>query len=460
MKNKKIINKMIGLILFTSLVISIIFFAVNDAKFGIIISLLFLIMVVIFLYLFGDKLFLEKDFEQEVVIDKKYIDELTQLPNRQKFFEDLPEAKGLIIIDLDDFSLINTIYGKDTGDEVLKRLSNKLLKSDCIDNLYRIAGDEFAIITTKENDLKGVGECILDIINNFFITKDEFMIQTTATIGVSYTHPLIETADLALKYGKKNRLNLVLYSNNFNLFGNDETFVEVAMRLKSAIKNHNIVPFFQCIKNRDNKTVKYEALMRIKEGDKYLLPTVFLSVSKRIKLYQELTIQMVTKTFDYMIDKNIPFSINLNYEDIINKKIYDFILDKIEAFPHRRNIIIELSDISGKNRSSAYVQKFIEDVHNRGAKIAIDNFGRDYANFTSLEKWDIDILKIDGELISEILSSDNAFLLVRAIVEFCDQNKITSIAQFVSNEDIYRALKEIGVDEFEGFYFCKPKEHI
>ena len=408
----------------------------------------------------GYLLFKEKNREIEREhIKKQYLDSLTDLPNRNKFLEDIEEAKGIILMDLDDFSIFNDVYSKEVGDEILVKLSRKLNDSNCMDNFYRLGSDEFAIISKEEKDLKEIAECLLDIIHNFYMKKDNIVIQVGATFSISYTEPLLETADLSLKYAKKHKSNLQIYSKNLGVYEENEAFLDVTMRIKKALKENNIVPFFQCVKDNNGETVKYEALMRLKEGEKYIVPAVFMDIAKQTKLYPELTLQMVKKTFEYMRDKDIPFSINLSYDDILNHRIYKFILREIELFPKKSNIIIELLETEAIEQFN-YVRSFITDIHNRGAKIAIDDFGSGYSNFIYLEKLKPDIIKIDGTIVQKVLSSDNAEFLVRTIVDFCKKNNLVSVAEYVSNRDIFKELQELGVDEYQGFYFCEPKEEI
>ena len=449
------------LIVFISLALGLIsIFYIFNQDYLIYSFVFFILMLGIFVFLQNKQLKQDDELTKEKPKkEKEYIDKLTSLPNRNKFFQDIEEAKGIILIDLDDFSILNTIYSKEFGDEFLHKLSAKLLDSKCIDNLYRMGGDEFAVISKIDTDLKSVANCLLDVIETFYLMKDNIMIQLTATISITYTTPLIETADLGLKYGKKNKLNLVVFSNNEDIFGESQTFLDITLRLKNALKSNNVVPFFQCIKNSDLEVVKYEALMRIKEGDKYLLPAVFLDIAKKTKIYPELTIQMVKKTFEYMKDKNVKFSLNLSFDDIINKRIYDFILSEIDKFPNSNNIIIELSE-EDIVQNFDYVKQFVDKIRQKGVQVAVDGFGRDYSNFIYLERMKVDIIKIDGDLVYDILSSDNATFLVGMVVEFCQKNGITSIAEFVSHREIFVALKELGVDEYQGFYFCKPKESI
>jgi EAL domain-containing protein (putative c-di-GMP-specific phosphodiesterase class I) len=199
--------------------------------------------------------------------------------------------------------------------------------------------------------------------------------------------------------------------------------------------------------------------MRVKDGEKYILPELFMDVAKEARLYTELTFQMLTKTFEYMKDKNISFSININYDNITNKRIFNKIIEELDNYPFPQNVVFEFVEIE-KVDNIDYLKYFIEKIHKRDAKIAIDNFGGGYNNFVFLEQLDVDIIKISGDIVSRMLSSGNALFMVRNIVEFCKKNNIVSIAEYVSHRDIFMNLKNIGVDEYQGFYFCKPKENI
>jgi len=447
------INLLYLTLLFSAIIIGLFYF---NVEYAFIISLILLGIEAFVVYFFSQKLQTNNSSKKG---NRNYIDNLTNLPNRDKFFLDLKDAKGIILIDLDDFSLINMVYSKEFGDEFLKKLASKLRSNDKIENLYRIGGDEFTIISKEEKDLKGLAEDIIDLINDFYVIKDNILVQVTATVAISYSEPFIERADLALKYGKKHKLNLVVYSKELNIFEENKKFVDITMRLKQALKTNNVVPFFHCIKNNNEDTVMYEALMRIKDGEKYMLPELFMDIAKQTKLYTELTFKMITNTFEYMKDKDIRFSINISYDDILSKRIFNKIMEELDNFPYPHNVVIEFLE-TDKIENFEYMKYFIDEVHKRGAKIAIDDFGSGYSNFIYLEKLNIDIIKINGEIVSQILSSGNALLLVRNIVEFCKKNDIISIAEYVAYRDIYVTLKEIGVDEYQGFYFCKPKEKI
>ena len=95
-----------------------------------------------------------------------------------------------------------------------------------------------------------------------------------------------------------------------------------------------------------------------------------------------------------------------------------------------------------------------------GCKIAIDDFGTGYSNFGYLAKLDIDYIKIDGSLITNIDTDLTQKVTVESILLFAKKMNIKTIAEFVENESIYNILVELGVDFSQGYYFSKPSEDL
>jgi EAL domain-containing protein (putative c-di-GMP-specific phosphodiesterase class I) len=106
------------------------------------------------------------------------------------------------------------------------------------------------------------------------------------------------------------------------------------------------------------------------------------------------------------------------------------------------------------------VVKFIKQVKPLGIKIAIDDFGTGYSNFQRLLQYEPDILKIDGSLIRGILEDKLSKNIVETIVLFVHKQKLQTVVEFVENEDIFNAVKEMGIDYSQGYAFGKPEGHI
>jgi len=413
----------------------------------------------IVIYYLNKKLFSKKSITKNV--SKSHIDELTSAYNRTEFLKDLESAKAMMLIDIDDFSIINDIYTREVGDEILKKFVYHLKNLNSLKEykIYRLGGDEFAILANEEAELKSIAQDIIKMVESFYLLKDKIPIQINVTIAVSYEKPLLETADIALKYAKRQEEKIVVFSHILEEDIDHTYFLEIVSRIKKAIQNDNIEPFFQCVKNRDGEIIQYEALIRIKEGEKYINPIIFLNIAKQAKLYNELTKHMIKKTFNYMKKKNTPFSINLSVSDISNINVRELLLEKIDEMPIKSNISIEFPDIElVKNFDK--IKEFISILKEKGIKITIDDFGDSYSNFLYLEKLNVDMIKIDSGVVNMILSNPNAEFLVKTIVDFCNQNNIISVAKHVNHIEIYKKLKTLDVDGYQGFYFCKPQKDI
>ncbi len=100
---------------------------------------------------------------------------------------------------------------------------------------------------------------------------------------------------------------------------------------------------------------------------------------------------------------------------------------------------------------------FIQQVKMFGVKIAIDDFGSGFSNFEQITKMAVDYLKIDGSLIRELADNRESRLAVESIVDLATKLGVATIAEFVSSEEVYRAVKEIGVTYSQGYFFGKPQ---
>jgi len=365
-------------------------------------------------------------------------DNLTGLPNRYSFEEDVKRVGNpfFILINIDDFRSINDLYGTRAGDYVLKELAD-LLRSIVPEELggkvYRLGADDFGILF------------------------DEISISVTA--GISTKHPLIETADIALKHSQRTRRSkIVVYSYEIDNKKQIERNLKLIRALKNAISGDRVVPYYQPIMNNlTGKIEKYEALMRVIDDNGSILDVEdILTIAKEAKLYGQLTKIILHKTFMYFRDKEYDFSVNISLEDIVNKSTREYIYSVIEEFKevsYRLTFeILESEEVKDYEEFSSFIKRIKE----YGVKIAIDDFGSGYSNFSYLINKDIDYFKIDGSLIKNIHKDTNARLVVETIVSFAKKANIKTIAEFVNSKEVFEAVKEIGIDYSQGYYVGVP----
>jgi diguanylate cyclase (GGDEF)-like protein/PAS domain S-box-containing protein len=400
-------------------------------------------------------------------------DLLTKLKSRDKLYEDLKTTSkpALILINIDRFSQINDFYGLEFGDLLLQKFS-KIVKRELEKHisvefdLYRFGGDEFAVLVKdykKETVVANILEVLKHIENNSIeIQNKEVNLNISCGISFEESRDALLCADMALKISKKDQKVFEVYSDENSLNKKYENNFLWTAKLKKAIEEDRVVPFFQpIVNNLDYEQKKYEALVRIVEDDgKVISPFFFLDIAKQTKQYLEITKIMVEKSFDIFKNRTEDFSINLTMEDISNTKMKKFLLDKFDKNQDiSKRLVLELVE-SESIEDYDEVIDFINIAKSKGCKIAIDDFGSGYSNFEYLVKLQADFIKIDGSLIKNINKQKESFVVVSTIVNFAKEMDIKTIAEFIEDEDILKTVKELGIDFSQGYHFSAPKREV
>jgi len=254
-------------------------------------------------------------------------------------------------------------------------------------------------------------------------------------------------------------MTYLIYSDEYNLdqeYQNDMKWTKI---IKKAIETQNVVPYYQPIVNADKEIIKYECLMRIIEDDKVHSPYLFLDIAKKVKFYPQLTKIIIMAAFKKAKESNIVININLSIQDIVNKDIVKMIEDELikENIAHLITFeILESESITDYEK----VVSFINIVIKLGCRIAIDDFGSGYSNFGYLLRLKPEYIKIDGSLVKNIHTDKNSYLITKTINDFAHSLGMRTVAEYVHCEEVFKLLQEIGVDQYQGFYFYEPLENI
>jgi diguanylate cyclase (GGDEF)-like protein len=398
------------------------------------------------------------------------VDTLTKLQNRNALNQRIKELDNisLILINIDTFSQVNDFYGHNLGDRVLAKFANKL-QNTCIDKdsyLFRVSGDEFVILISNVESHNVVlrAQEISKKINSYKyeVYNESVSLNTTISISFEEKSKLLMTADMALKVARRESKNLIVYDKTMSLNKEYENNMLWTKKIKKAIKEDKIILYFQAIIDNNNtqEIKKYESLIRlIDEDDKVITPYFFLDIAKKSKLYKQLTKIVIQKSFETFRSNNAEFSINLSIDDILDRDIYNYILEMLDIYHVSNRVIFEIVE-SESIENFEEIQKFITRVKSIGCRIAIDDFGTGYSNFEYLMRLEPDFIKIDGSIIKEILTDKNSEIITSVIVDFAKKMDIKIIAEFVENEEIFKKVKELGIDYSQGYYFSKPKVNL
>jgi diguanylate cyclase (GGDEF)-like protein len=405
--------------------------------------------------------------EYRIQLFKRYFtDHLTNLPNLYQLRKDLQSSEdgGLVLLKIDNFQAINNFYGFIVGDYVLEYVGKQLKDILKEHTIYRLSGAEYALTLDNQlvfYQLKDYLSELYEKIKNIEILYQDTKIYIDFTLASSSNRDntnIFSKVSMALTYAKQKGVPFWIYEEKMHLEDEYERNLKLSHTIREAVENSRVFPYYQAIlDNKSGEVVKYECLARlVDKNEKILPPKLFIPVAKNIKIYNEVTKIIINKSFEAFADSEYDFSINLSIEDIMSSEIFHFIINKLkENQENAHRVTFELLE-SEAIQDFQKVDRFIGEVSRYGAKIAIDDFGNGYSNFSYLTKIKADYIKIDGSLIEKIDVDKASYIVVDTIVQFAKRLGIKTVAEYVHSSIVMETVKELGIDYSQGFYIDKP----
>lgn len=425
----------------------------------------------------------ERKMTEERISHMAYYDNLTELPNKllfQKLLEDavnesrITSKKGaVILLDLDNFKMVNDTLGHDIGDLLLKIMS-ELLKFTVGENnkVARFGGDEFLILLKGFESSGEIMDLCTSIMNNFkyaFELSDK-QVYVTASLGISIfpddsssVTELMRNIDTAMYKSKE------CGKNTFTFFSKEmsdemQRKREIEHYLRNAIENNEFRMVYQPqITIEGGRLYGFEALIRWRND--FLgpvSPKEFIPVAEESGLIIRVGEWVIRETCRQLkewddegykvssMSVNIsPYQIrNRNFKGKLRQIIYD---SKIKP----ENLKIEITEGAFINASAVTID-LLNDIKNIGINLSIDDFGTGYSALNYLTYLPFDSLKIDKCFIDKINESKKYYGIVECIIKLSHSLGLDVVAEGVESKDQLDVLEEIGCDHIQGFYFSKP----
>lgn len=433
----------------------------------ILIKLLVLILVVVSAIAL---LFVVANHRKKRLIIEHTTDKLTGLPNRSRLLQDLKKGSKpvLALIDINNFSAINNLYGFELGDQVIVRISERIAKyMENGEILYRFGGDQFAVLSGPDSSPTVFEKLIGAVVKKVSREHHSFgdlEIYATIVAGISNDEDalIIAGAEHALQEAKYRNDGYVVDDSSTEEADRQKENILWAHKLSVALSKGKVQPYFQpIVHNTSGKIVKYEALVRIKdEDDTIVSPFAFLEAAKQTRQYALLTRTMIELSLDAIHDNRVIISINFTVEDIRNPKTVLFFKEQVKKRGVADRVVIELTESEGIE-NYLEVARFIKEIKSLGCRVAIDDFGTGYSNFTHLMYLHADYLKIDGSIIQRVNDDNNSsVLVVKTLVDFAKRLGMETVAEYVDSREILEKVTALGVDYSQGFFIGKPSPHF
>ena len=244
----------------------------------------------------------------------------------------------------------------------------------------------------------------------------------------------------------------------------EEKHKEIVLKdeLLRAVEEDRIIPFFQPIYDiKTGKANKFEVLMRIKQGDKYLPPFQYIQIAELFNMIESVDFIVISKALEYKkkIDANDEVELSVNISGLVlhDYKFLNKIVKKVDELNIKHsNITFEITETQDALNSSETID-VITYYKSLGFKFSIDDFGTGFSSIYCLKHIPSNYVKIDGVFIKDLKINNESYYLVEAIIRMAKAFKIKTIAEFVENQEINDILKQMGVDYGQGYYFGKPE---
>ncbi|HUS17766.1 MAG TPA: PAS domain S-box protein [Chloroflexia bacterium] len=405
-------------------------------------------------------------------------DPLTGLPNRHALEQDLERAVArarrgqhsvLLLLDMDNFKLVNDTLGHSAGDQLLVTLTG-LLAEHLRDGdlLTRWGGDDFAVLleATSLAQAFSIAEALRGAVDSFQFQLGDRSFELSLSIGLvpvtgqQATQVLLAQADTAMYAAKEQGGNRVMLYHPA-----EESLVQLSAanqwirRIKDALREGRLLLCFQPVANLNTRRVEhYEALIRMRtETDELILPGAFISAAERFGLMPPIDHWVVHEVVETLrTHPHIRLFMNLSGRSLLDEGLLDFIANELRAAgvaPQRLGFeITETAVIRDPDSAIQHLQTFA-DI---GVQLAIDDYGAGLSSLAYLKRLPANELKIDKMFIMQLTSSNRDPLIVRSTIDLAHALEMEVTAEGVETPSALALLSVMGCDMVQGFLLSRP----
>ena len=427
------------------------------------------------------------------VLRRATTDAATNLPNRAAFEEAVQKAlagetegSALAYLDLDHFTLINDTASHAAGDALIHGIGS-LLKARLRagDQVFRIGGDEFALLLTGDADTMELRlQHLQRAVENYRVGWQDHVLNITVSVGlvtfkageIEYAR-LLSLADAACFTAKELGGNrVVLASLKPGEMHERTQAMRWALRIREAIDRNLFEIDCQAITPLSHRPSGYaganplegrhfEVLLRMRDPEtgERLAPDHFIPAAERFQLGVALDRHVVNLTLAWLESRPEAAAevhtcaINLTAASLVDEAFGQFLYQRVRnsRLPAYK-LCFEVTETSAV-RDLARAQTMITKMRSLGCAFALDDFGTGFCSFNYLRTLDVDYFKIDGSFVRDLESSPLSIAVIRSITDIAHVLNKQTVAEHTENEAILAALRELGVDFAQGFGIHRPE---
>jgi diguanylate cyclase (GGDEF)-like protein len=371
---------------------------------------------------------------------------------------------GFLLAAVDNLSRINESYGFDVADQVIaevgKRLRSRMRGKD---TLGRYSGNKFGVVLRDctPDDMAIAAERFLAGVRDEMVPTKSGPIAVTVTIG-GVTGPrharsiaeVLTRAQEALDIAKaKRRGSFLAYRPSIEREALRRENVRATDEIVAALNERRIFLAYETVVTAaDRKPAFYECLMRIRRADGTLISAGdIVPVAERLGLVRLLDHRVLELVVEEMIaSPDLRASFNVSPASTTDPDWWAGLGSLLRAHSGVANrLTVEITE-SAAIQDIDETRGFVARVKDLGCRIAIDDFGAGYTSFRNLRKLGVDIVKIDGAFVADIMRSEDDRAFVRTLIDLAKRLRLATVAEWVQSEEAARMLEAWGCDYLQG----------
>jgi diguanylate cyclase (GGDEF)-like protein len=410
-----------------------------------------------------------------------YYDGLSNLPNHNLFCAQVTEwvleaeksgrlpAGAIAYIDLDRFLRINTSFGYDTGNEILRQVAKRLTAAlPPQASLARLSGDAFGIFLPGTSLTDSGAQWIKQVFDKPF-EKGGIELYITGSIGIARmpedgaeVYELLMNAETAMTWAKRVGGNgIEFYRRDMNANSGERVAMESDLR-HAQERGELFLHYQPCISAVDGRTIGMEALVRWQHPTRGLItPDRFIPIADESGLIVEIGEWVLRRACEQGrrwqdMGFNIYLAVNVSAVQFAQPRLLEVVrrvLSETGFAPHALQLEITESVLMQDAESAIGMLRAFKAM---GVRISVDDFGTGYSSLSYLKRFPIDILKIDKSFVRDLPDDEEDAAIARAIVALARSLRLTTVAEGVENEAQLGFLRAEGCDCFQGYYFSRP----
>jgi diguanylate cyclase (GGDEF)-like protein/PAS domain S-box-containing protein len=412
-------------------------------------------------------------------------DPLTGLPNRRMFLDTLEKAlstskqpgmeSAVCFLDLDSFKIVNDTVGHAAGDVLLRQIANLLnrhIRSS--DLVARLGGDEFGIIlrACSLQKAEGILTQIVQAISTMNFPWEKRLFHISASVGVTETRPgsdtttVMKEADVACyaaKHAGKDQISV--YNRDHGACQESHEQIQIVAEVREALIHNRFFLFAQKIAplSSAGPQKRHEILLRMRSAQGMLIaPAQFIPAAERYSQMRDIdkwVFESVLGNLDGALSTiaNIHLNLNISANSLNDAKFLPFFLRLLERSKlHPKELTLEITESALINNLIS-ASGMIEKVRAIGCRVALDDFGIGMCSFSYLRNFQVDDIKIDGSFVRSMHRNKVDLSIVKAINNIAHEMGSQTIAEFVEDDAVLAATRNLGIDFAQGHAIGKPE---